>query len=51
MMYIASVKFEKHCFNISRVILDRMLCCLIPGIAIYLYAKLYYSKKKEINYK
>ena len=27
MMYIAGAKFEKHCFNISRVILDRVLCC------------------------
>ena len=27
-MYIASAKFEEHCLNISRVILDWMLCCL-----------------------
>ena len=26
-MYIADTKFEEHCFNISRVILDWVLCC------------------------
>ena len=26
-MYIAGAKFEEHCFNISRVILDLMSCC------------------------
>ena len=26
-MYIAGAKFEEHCLNISRVILDCMLCC------------------------
>jgi len=26
-MYIAGAKFEEHCFNISRVILDLVLCC------------------------
>jgi len=28
-MYIAGAKFEGKCLNISRVILDLMLCCLI----------------------
>ena len=27
MMSIADAKFEEHCFNISRVILDGVLCC------------------------
>jgi len=26
-MYIAGAKFEEHCFNISRVILDWVLRC------------------------
>jgi len=26
-MYIAGAKFEEHCFNISRVIFDWVLCC------------------------
>jgi len=26
-MYIAGAKFEEHCLNVSRVILDWMLCC------------------------
>ena len=26
-MYITGAKFEEHCFNISRVILDWVLCC------------------------
>jgi len=26
-MYINAAKFEEHCFNISRVILDWVLCC------------------------
>jgi len=26
-MYIAGAKFEEHCLNISRVILDWVLCC------------------------
>ena len=26
-MYIAGAKFEEHCFNISGVILDWVLCC------------------------
>ena len=26
-IYIAGAKFEEHYFNISRVILDWMLCC------------------------
>jgi len=26
-MHIADAKFEEHCFNISRVIRDWMLCC------------------------
>ena len=28
-MYIAGAKFEEHCLNISRVILDWVLWCLI----------------------
>ena len=27
-MYITGAKFEEHCFNISRVILDWVLCCV-----------------------
>ena len=27
-MYIAGAKFEEHCFNISRVILNWVLCCV-----------------------
>ena len=26
-MYITTAKFEEHCFNISRGILDCVLCC------------------------
>jgi len=26
-MYIAGAKFEEHCLNISRIILDWMSCC------------------------
>ena len=26
-MYIAGAKFEEHCLNISRAILDWVLCC------------------------
>jgi len=26
-MYISGAKFEEHCFNISRVIFDWVLCC------------------------
>jgi len=26
-MYIAGAKFEEHCFDISRVILQWVLCC------------------------
>ena len=28
-MYIAGAKFEERCLNISRVILDWVLCCFI----------------------
>ena len=47
MMYIAGAKFEEHCFNISRVILDWVLCCF-SGTT---YDVITYNTKTEISSK
>jgi len=50
-MCIASAKFEEHCFNISRVILDWMLCCFsgttYDVITLYTKTCLNISKTKK----
>jgi len=53
-MYIAGAKFEDHCFNVSRVILDWMLCCLsgttydvIPFLICIIQKREYLQNKKR----
>ena len=46
-MYIAGAKFEEHCFNISRVILDWMLSCFSGATYDVITFLIYIKQKRE----